>query len=264
MPLQGLFMAYNQAEIEALVRRVVTRTLGASGAADSPRKRTLLDEAALRDTPPGSTLTLAPDTIITPLARQLAQERRIQLVEATASPSAPSPSSAGRPGAPRVAIGADHGGYELKEALKGMLAADYDVVDCGTHSKDPVDYPDIAVAVAQRVASGDAWRGILIDGAGIGSCMAANKIPGVRAAMCYDQATVVNSREHNNANVLTLGAGLIGPALAQQIVKTWLATEFGGGRHAARVNKIDALDGARPASAAPAPMAKPASSTTAY
>ncbi len=251
-------MAYDRAEIEALVRRVVTRTLGASGAADSPRKRALLDEAALRDTPPGSTLTLSPDTIVTPLARQLAQERRVQLVEA----AAPTPSTAARPGAPRVAIGADHGGYELKEALKAVLAADYDVVDCGTHSKDAVDYPDIAVAVARRVASGDVWRGILIDGAGIGSCMAANKIPGVRAAMCYDQATAVNSREHNNANVLTLGAGLIGPALAQQIVKTWLATEFGGGRHAGRVAKIDALDGARPAPAVS--VAKPASSTTAY
>jgi len=152
----------------------------------------------------------------------------------------------GRPGGGRVAIGADHGGYELKEALKALLSADYDVVDCGTHSKDPVDYPDIAIAVARLVAAGDAWRGIIIDGAGIGSCMVANKISGVRAAMCYDQATAVNSREHNNANVLTLGAGLIGPSLAQQIVRVWLNTEFGGGRHAARVAKIDALDGARP------------------
>ncbi|HIP73309.1 MAG TPA: RpiB/LacA/LacB family sugar-phosphate isomerase, partial [Anaerolineae bacterium] len=88
---------------------------------------------------------------------------------------------------------------------------------------------------------GRAWRGIIVDGAGIGSCMAANKVPGVRAAMCYDQATAVSSREHNNANVLTLGAGLIGPNLARQIVTTWLNTEFGGGRHARRVDKIDAI-----------------------
>ncbi len=91
------------------------------------------------------------------------------------------------------------------------------------------------------VAGGQAWRGIIIDGAGIGSCMVANKVPGVRAAMCYDQATAVNSREHNNANVLTLGAGLIGPSLAKQIVQTWLATDFAGGRHARRVDKIDRI-----------------------
>ncbi|MCI0394464.1 MAG: ribose 5-phosphate isomerase B [Chloroflexi bacterium] len=141
-----------------------------------------------------------------------------------------------------VALGADHGGYQLKEQLKAAVAeAGYGVVDCGTHSAEAVDYPDFAYAVARLVADGRAWRGIIVDGAGIGSCMAANKVPGVRAAMCYDQATAVNSREHNNANVLTLGAGLIGPHLARQIVQTWLATEFGGGRHARRVAKIDAI-----------------------
>ena len=106
------------------------------------------------------------------------------------------------------------------------------MVDCGTNTKDAVDYPDIALAVAKLVAQGKAWRGVVIDGAGIGSCMAANKVPGIRAAMCYDYATAVNSREHNDANVLTLGAGLIGVNLAKQILKTWLNTEFGGGRHA--------------------------------
>lgn len=248
-------MADGQAEIEALVRKVVLRTIGAPVAG-----RALLDEATLRETPIGVTLTLAPDTIITPLARQVAQERHISLV----TEASPPPVAAAKSGARRVAIGADHGGYEMKEALKTMLAADYEVIDCGTHSKDPVDYPDIAVAVARRVAAGDVWRGIIIDGAGIGSCMAANKIAGVRAAMCYDQATAVNSREHNNANVLTLGAGLIGPNLAQQIVKTWLGTDFGGGRHAARVAKIDALDGARPAPAVPVPAASPAKTSSGY
>ena len=142
-----------------------------------------------------------------------------------------------------VAIGADHGGVALKEALKPLLEElGYTPVDCGTHSSDPVDYPDVALAVAELVASGRAWRGILIDGAGIGSCMAAKKVPGVRAALCYDQATAVNSREHNDANVLTLGAGLIGATLAGQIVRTWLATDFGGGRHARRVNKIAAIE----------------------
>src|SRR5215510_1460862 len=138
-----------------------------------------------------------------------------------------------------VALGADHGGYALKETLKAYLAElGYSVVDCGTHSTDAVDYPDLAYAVARLVGSGEAWRGIVVDGAGIGSAMAANKVPGVRAALCYDHATALNSREHNDANVLTLGAGLIGPSLAKQIVETWLKTDFGGGRHQRRVAKI--------------------------
>jgi ribose 5-phosphate isomerase B len=138
-----------------------------------------------------------------------------------------------------VAIGADHGGYQLKQDIKEYLGElGYSVVDCGTDSSVSVDYPDYAFAVAQLVAQGRVWRGIMVDGAGIGSCMAANKVPGVRAAMCYDQATAVNSREHNDANVLTLGAGLIGQNLARQIVKTWLETASGGDRHARRVNKI--------------------------
>ena len=142
-----------------------------------------------------------------------------------------------------VAIGADHGGYPLKEALKVFLEEKgYQVIDCGTNSTDSVDYPDYARAVALQVAEGNAWRGIMIDGAGIGSCMAANKIPGVRAAMCYDHATAHNSREHNDANLLTLGAGLIGTQLAKQITATFLETDFGGGRHARRVDKIMAIE----------------------
>lgn len=142
-----------------------------------------------------------------------------------------------------VAIGTDHGGVDLKAALKADLAElGYEVIDCGTDTKEAVDYPDIALAVSQLVASGKAWRGVVIDGAGIGSCMSANKVPGVRAAMCYDISTALNSREHNDANVLTLGAGLIGVALAKSILKTWLATEFGGGRHAKRVDKIIAIE----------------------
>ncbi len=141
-----------------------------------------------------------------------------------------------------VAMGADHGGVDLKEILKKELVEKgYKVIDVGTDTKDSVDYPDIALEVAELVADGKAWRGVIIDGAGIGSCMAANKVPGVRAALCYDYATAVNSREHNNANVLTLGAGLIGTNLAKQILNTWLATEFGGGRHARRVDKITAI-----------------------
>ena len=139
----------------------------------------------------------------------------------------------------RIALAADHGGYTLKENLKPFLQEQgYQVDDCGTHSPESVDYPDFAYVVAKKVSDGEAWRGIIIDGAGIGSCMVANKVPGVRAAMCYDHATALNSREHNNANVLTLGAGMIEASTARQIVLTWLNTNFGGGRHARRVDKI--------------------------
>ena len=170
-----------------------------------------------------------------------------------AAPAAASPTP--RPQAPTVqveskmntgktvALGADHGGFPLKETLKAHLSDQgYRVEDGGTYSAEAVDYPDFAYAVAKQVSNGEAWRGIIIDGAGIGSCMAANKVSGVRAAMCYDHATALNSREHNNANVLTLGAGLIGSSLARQIVDTWLRTEFGGGRHARRVDKIMAIE----------------------
>jgi len=127
----------------------------------------------------------------------------------------------------------------VAEHLRGLGHA---VLDFGTVTKDPVDYPDFAVAVAKAVAEGRAAIGVVIDGAGIGSCMAANKMRGVRAAMCYDVTTAGNAREHNNANVLTLGAGLIGSRLAIAILDTFLATPFAGGRHKARVDKIDALD----------------------
>jgi ribose 5-phosphate isomerase B len=142
-----------------------------------------------------------------------------------------------------VAIGADHGGFELKEALKTELKTlGFDINDVGTNSKEAVDYPDFAHAVAQLVGTGKAWRGIMIDGAGIGSCIVANKVPGVRAGMAYDYSSAANSREHNDTNVLTLGAGLIGVNLAKQIVKTWLTTEFAGGRHTPRVDKIKSVE----------------------
>lgn len=142
-----------------------------------------------------------------------------------------------------VALGADHGGFELKELLKAEITSlGFDILDVGTKSKDAVDYPDFAHAVAILVSQGKAWRGIIIDGAGIGSCIVANKVPGVRAGLAYDYASASNSREHNDTNVLTLGAGLIGVNLAKQIVKVWLTTEFGGGRHKPRVDKIIAIE----------------------
>lgn len=158
------------------------------------------------------------------------------------SPATNPTAQTGKAGA-TVAIGGDHGGFDMKAMLKTYLAElGFGVVDCGAYDKNPVDYPDIALAVAKMVSEGTAWRGIIIDGAGIGSCMAANKVPGVRAALCYDYATAVNSREHNDANVLTLGAGLIGNNLAKQIVKTWLSTDFGGGRHQPRIDKIIGIE----------------------
>lgn len=162
-----------------------------------------------------------------------------------ASLSLPSSSPSLSPSSPSeaIALGADHGGYALKEKLAAFLASKgFRVQDCGTWSTEAVDYPDFAHEVALRVASGACRWGIVVDGAGIGSAMVANKVPGVRAALCYDLSTARNSREHNHANVLTLGAGLIGEGLARQIVEEWLATPWGPERHAKRVAKIDAVE----------------------
>ncbi len=146
-------------------------------------------------------------------------------------------------GVATIAIGSDHGGFALKERLAFRLKeTGHDVHDCGTDSGEAVDYPDFAHEVARLVADGTCRWGIIVDGAGIGSAMVANKVPGVRAALCYDLSTARNSREHNHANVLTLGAGLIGPNLAWQIVEEWLATPWGEGRHAARVDKISKIE----------------------
>jgi ribose 5-phosphate isomerase B len=240
-----------EAEVRELVRRVLERVLAEEPWArpnvpdgqprPALRGRALVDEASLRDLPPGSTYRPVKGALITPLARQLAQERNITIDEGQRS--AAQISTGRTPPQQRVAIGADHGGLAMKEALKPHLQSlGYDVVDCGTVSSDPVDYPDIAYAVAALVADGKCANGIIIDGAGIGSCMAANKVPGVRAALCYDHATASNSREHNHANVMTLGAGLIGVNLAKQITQTWLATPYGAGRHAKRVEKITAIE----------------------
>jgi ribose 5-phosphate isomerase B len=233
-------MPYNQNEIRQIVRRVVLRTLGNTpgvvlAQTERPPQEIVTAED-LSQIESGATIHVSEEALVTPLARQVAMERRITLTSTVSDTLSENPPSES---AHVVAIGCDHGGFEMKEHLRAYLnELGYNTLDCGTHSKESVDYPDFAYAVARQVADGNAFRGIIIDGAGIGSGMAANKVPGVRAAMCYDQATAVNSREHNNANVLTLGAGLIGNNLAQQIVKTWLETDFGGGRHARRVNKI--------------------------
>jgi ribose 5-phosphate isomerase B len=143
----------------------------------------------------------------------------------------------------QIAIGSDHGGFALKEQLKTFLKNElhYDVVDFGTHSTDAVDYPDFAFLVAAAVAEGRFSMGIILDGAGLGSSMVANKLPGVRAAVCNDLFAARNARAHNQANVLTLGARIIGDLLAQEIVKTFLTTPFES-RHQARIDKITRLE----------------------
>jgi deoxyribose-phosphate aldolase len=158
-----------------------------------------------------------------------------------------------------IAVGADHGGRALKARLASHLGQQgHEVLDFGTSSDEAVDYPDFARAVAAAVAGGQAALGIMVDGAGIGSAMVANKIPGVRAALAYDLSSARNSREHNDANLLTLGAGLIGPNLATQIVDVFLSTQCQEDRHRRRVAKIDALDAHRTtASAEPAPTSVP-------
>lgn len=233
----------DEEKICQMVRRVVYRTLGLPHRSGPAAARPIVTEADVQAVPLGGRLSVPPEALITPLARQVALERRVTLEKSEAI-STPTTVDASRTdpsprGQRTVAVGADHGGYELKERLKAYLGElSYSVVDCGTDGTASVDYPDFAFAVARLVAQGRAWRGVIVDGAGIGSCMAANKVPGARAAMCYDQATAINSREHNHANVLTLGAGLIGPSLARQILKVWLETPSGGGRHARRVEKI--------------------------
>lgn len=138
-----------------------------------------------------------------------------------------------------IALGADHAGYGLKEALKAWLINHgYQVLDLGTHSTDSVDYPDYAALVAEAVVDHKVERGLLICGTGIGMTMAANKVPGVRAALCGDLYTARMSREHNDANVLVLGGRLMGADVGADILRAWLETEFAGGRHARRVEKI--------------------------
>ena len=154
---------------------------------------------------------------------------------------------AGAGGQRRVAIGADHGGYGLKQTLAQFVRDElgFEVHDCGTHSGDAVDYPDFAAAVAREVASGRCAQGIVIDAAGIGSTMAANKIDGVRCALCHNDATALNARLHNDANLMALGATIVNRGLAQRLTRLFLTTKFEGGRHERRVLKIMALEGGR-------------------
>jgi ribose 5-phosphate isomerase B len=197
--------------------------------------KSVITEDDVRTLPEGARLRVAESAHLTALAADIVRERRIELVR-----------RAPRRGARAekiVAVGADHGGYPLKEELKKLLAElGHRVRDFGTNSTDAVDYPDFAHAVARAVSEGEADLGIVIDGAGVGSAMTANKVPGVRAAACYSVKVAVNSREHNDANVLTLGSGTINTREMREIVTAWLSTEITEDRHKRRVAKIEAVE----------------------
>ncbi len=143
----------------------------------------------------------------------------------------------------RIAIASDHAGYTLKDDLKHLLRElGHEVRDLGTHSTDPVDYPDFIVPAAEAVASGQCDRGIVLGGSGNGEALAANKVPGVRCALCWESYTARVAREHNDANMLSIGARVIGVEVAREVVRVWLEETFEGGRHQARLDKIRAVE----------------------
>jgi ribose 5-phosphate isomerase B len=197
------------------------------------RGKQVITEREVKAAATGDSLRVEESAIITPLAEDLIRERNITVERVRRRAALRR----------RVALGADHGGFEMKEEIKRLLSdLGHEFQDYGTHSTDAVDYPDYAHAVARAVASGNCDLGIVVDGAGIGSCMAANKVPGVRAALCYDEATAKNSREHNGANVLTLGGKMISLDQMRKIVTLWLASDLTEDRHRRRVAKIDAIE----------------------
>ncbi|GEM_PF-2819 len=231
--------------------------------------RRIITSDEILSAPEGAEMVITPGAIITDRAREAATERSIQFrfdevnkkTGANGSwgdAAGESPSShAGRLNKSMramVALASDHAGYDLKEHLKQFITQlGYKVQDFGTSSADPVDYPDFARAVATAVANGGAWRGVIIDAAGMGSTIAANKVPGIRAALCVDRAAARSSREHNDANVLALGARWLRPEEAREIVAVWLETDFAGGRHQRRIDKISQMEHpAIPAAACPA------------
>jgi len=241
--------------VRALVRDVLSKAMpaesetpisniaSASASPASPSLTVTRDESAklviteddVRGLEPGAVLRLAENARLTPLAADIVSERGVEIVRRVP-----------RSGSKRqktIAVGADHGGYAMKEELKAILSElGHRVHDFGTNSESAVDYPDFAHAVARAVADGSADVGIMIDGAGVGSAMTANKVSGVRAAACYSVEVARNSREHNDANVLTLGSKTISSAEMREIVRAWLATEITEDRHRKRVGKIEAVE----------------------
>lgn len=197
--------------------------------------KSLLTEDDLRGLEPGSRLRVAQNVKFTSLAQDIVNERNIELIHKQNRQNTTKVRS--------VAIGSDHGGFKMKEQLKNYLT-DFglQVRDFGTESEDAVDYPDFAHAVAKSVSGHQVDIGIIIDGAGIGSAMTANKVPNVRAAACYSVALAKNSREHNGANVLTLGAGQNSFEQIKDIVEAFVSTDISEDRHIKRVGKIEAIE----------------------
>jgi ribose 5-phosphate isomerase B len=197
--------------------------------------KTVITEDDVRGLEAGARLRIGEDARLTPLAADIISERGIEIVRRRSRRGSHAPK--------RIAIGADHGGYKMKEELKSLLAElGHHALDFGTNSTDAVDYPDFAHAVARAVSEGEADLGIVIDGAGVGSAMTANKVPGVRAAACYSVKVAINSREHNDANVLTLGSSTITADEMRDIVRAWLSIEISEDRHKKRVAKIEAVE----------------------
>ncbi len=192
----------------------------------------------VQDVPQSGELRVPIGAIVTPSAREVAASRGVRILELPEDEV-----SVLAPPDKTIAIGADHGGFRLKEMLKPLMEQmGLQVRDVGVFDEQPADYPDLALKVAELVAGGTASRGVVIDGAGIGSSIAANKVPGIRAALCYDRASARNSREHNDSNVLTLGARLLTESQAEDVLRTWMGTAFGGGRHLARIRKITEIE----------------------
>lgn len=215
-------------------QRVVVNSLKEKALTEYDRDESaklLITEDDLRGLANGSRVRISQNAKLTPLANDIVRDKNIVLMRKASRGNEIMVRS--------VAIGADHGGFPVKEALKPFLEGlGLSVRDLGTRSTDAVDYPDYAHAVARAVGDNQSDVGIIIDGAGIGSAMTANKVPGVRAAACYSVALAKNSREHNGANVLTLGAGQNSQAEIEAIVKAFLTTEITEERHKKRVDKI--------------------------
>ncbi len=196
--------------------------------------KSVITEDDVRGLEAGAVLIIGEDARLTPLAADIVREKKIEIVRRA--------SRRGSKASKLIAVGADHGGFQMKEELKVLLSElGHKVQDFGAYSEEAVDYPDFAHAVARAVANGSSDLGIVIDGAGVGSAMTANKVPGVRAAACYSVEVARNSREHNDANVLTLGSKTINSKQMRDIVMTWLSTEITEERHRKRVAKIVAI-----------------------
>ena len=197
--------------------------------------KNVITEDDVRGLEDGAVLRISEQARLTPLAADIIKEKAIQIVRR--------PARRGSKAAKIIAVGCDHGGFKMKEELKVFLSElGHRIQDFGTDSEAAVDYPDFAHAVARAVANGTCDLGIVIDGAGVGSAMTANKVPGVRAAACYSVAVAKNSREHNGANVLSLGSKTISSKEMREIVAAWLATDLTEDRHRKRVAKIEAVE----------------------